>query len=234
VRPRVKRRTRAQLLTTALSADAQRLAAASVARSWAERDPAAAANWAMTLSEPQASARACEVIAAAWAKRDFVKTTAWLDGLPTGEARDAAITSFTQVASGIDAQGALAWAGAVADPVQRDTVTEKLLQSWITRDAMAARQWLQSSETVSPAYERGCSRFAHDSRKPRTSSPERSRKLQSPDGSGELLPASDGRVRPNAHFGEPRKRRGGYFTRVTSACTRSLKPPAPCTENWHG
>ncbi len=138
----------AELFATTLSVDAQRRASAGVATSWSESDPAAAADWAANIGDPQASARACEVVAAAWAQRDLVKTTVWLDRLPAGPARDAAIASFASVASGVDAHGALEWAGAVADRTQRDKVMEKMLQSWVARDQAAARAWLSNSSTV--------------------------------------------------------------------------------------
>lgn len=138
----------AELFATTLSVDGQRRAAAGIATGWADSDPAAAATWAGNIGDPQARERAYEVIAAEWARRDIPNTTAWLDRLPAGAARDAAIASFAGVASGVDPQGALEWAGTVADRTQRDTAMEKLLQSWMARDQAAARAWLFGSATV--------------------------------------------------------------------------------------
>jgi hypothetical protein len=65
--------------------------AARVAASWAERDPAAAAAWVLSLPPGGAANTATLNLALTWRRYDLPAAQAWVDQLPAGKARDQAV-----------------------------------------------------------------------------------------------------------------------------------------------
>jgi hypothetical protein len=91
----------ASMLSDAPAGSANSLMSASfwVAREWTMSDPAAAANWATTLSDPSTQSRSLSQVAQVWAEQDPDAARQWLLGLTSGVARDAALEGYISSAA---------------------------------------------------------------------------------------------------------------------------------------
>jgi hypothetical protein len=78
-----------------------------IATSWANRDPAAAAEWAMDRGNPQERTNAIGSVVRAWSGQDAAAARQWTLRLPQGAMRDKALTTILQTTvsqgSGLDA-----------------------------------------------------------------------------------------------------------------------------------
>jgi hypothetical protein len=71
-----------------------------IAREWANRDPAAAARWAVNeLGDPQMQTSAINNVASTWAQRDGAAAERWIFSLASGSARDAAVDGYLSAAA---------------------------------------------------------------------------------------------------------------------------------------
>ena len=98
--------------------------------SWANNDPAAAAQWvaASPTARPKVSADAN--IARNWANYDVTAASSWLMGLPAGSAKDSAINAFSNQVFEEDPQAAYQWAESIGDTNQRQSEVYNLLTRW--------------------------------------------------------------------------------------------------------
>jgi hypothetical protein len=74
-------------------------AASTIAREWARRDPAAAARWAVALSDSNTQRISLNAIGQSWVQVDADEAGRWVATLASGPARDAALDGFISAAA---------------------------------------------------------------------------------------------------------------------------------------
>jgi hypothetical protein len=139
-----------------LGSSADPRAVSTIASAWAQRDPAAAAEWAINQPTGTQQERAIAAVVGTWANDDPQSAAAWLEQFPAGTARDRSVVAFlgrstswtlpreTQIAQ-FDQ-----WFDRIDDPSER---SQAALRSYYTRrgtDPQGARQWLLSLPNVDP------------------------------------------------------------------------------------
>jgi hypothetical protein len=100
-----------------------------------------------TADEHQASAAA--TLTTRWAEQDPAAASAWLISEPASPMRDAAIRGFTQGLANDDPSSALEWAAVIGDSETRWGTLKTGIREWLDKDPEAARQWVQTSATLS-------------------------------------------------------------------------------------
>jgi hypothetical protein len=131
-------------------------ALSTVASAWAQRDPAAAAEWAISQPTGPSQDAAIATVVRTWANDDPRSAATWLEQFPPGETRDRSVVAFlgrvaawtasreTQIAE-FDR-----WFDRIEDPWQR---SQAALRSYYTRrsaDPNGAREWLLSLPKLDP------------------------------------------------------------------------------------
>jgi hypothetical protein len=118
---------------------------AQVARTWASEDPISAANWALSLTDPQAETRTISQVMREWAREDLSAAVNWVDSLPPGSSYDsaAAALAFSMVAT--DPQSAIAWADNIADITSRDNALQRISREVMWRDPTNGLAMLQAA-----------------------------------------------------------------------------------------
>ena len=115
-----------------------------IARNWAQRDPAAAASWALDLP-PMSRGLVLPIVAGAWALQDPDAVREWALRAPPGEKRDAAL------AAAVRSQGAappdLALLGAFSDDRARQAALMGTIVATAQTDPAAARRLLDAHIT---------------------------------------------------------------------------------------
>jgi hypothetical protein len=138
---------------------------------WTEREPIAAAQYALAQNDPSL----IRIVAGRWADADPRTALAWVGDMPLGESRNGALAGavtawaqrdpsaaalyvdgLTAPAGGSQATLAVVSIWANADPVQaalwvgrfpegsvRESALDQLVSSWATNNAAAAGQWIQ-------------------------------------------------------------------------------------------
>jgi hypothetical protein len=101
-----------------------------IAGQWSQRDPVAAANWALDLP-PQARNVALSMATSAWAQRDPAAVERWALALPRGDQRDAALTAAVR------ARGAAALEPALLDAFSDERARESAVMTTIMMTAGA-------------------------------------------------------------------------------------------------
>lgn len=109
-----------------------------IAREWAQRDPAAAAAWAIDLPLMQRNA-IVGMVAGAWALADRDAVRRWALSMPSGEKRDAVLAAAVR-ASGTEPDAALM--GAFSDDRARQAAMMAVVLNAATTDRDAARRLL--------------------------------------------------------------------------------------------
>jgi hypothetical protein len=133
------------------AADAKALA--DIASAWAQRDPQAAADWAIAQEPGPAQTRALAGIVRTWANDDEQAVKNWLAQFPPGEVRDRSIVSFLSrsrewPAGTVDRIEFDAWFDLIDDPWQRALAARSSFEVRKQEDAVAARAWLASLPNV--------------------------------------------------------------------------------------
>ncbi len=141
---------RAQLLFGQLSPDAQATASQSLTYNLLQQDTTKAKSWAESLPAGKAQTNALGLVARQWADQNPTAAAQWLGTLDPGAGRDRAVSNFSNVVFNRDPDGALAWAVTTNDPKDRDTLVESLVRQWLRSDSTAARNWLNTSQQVTP------------------------------------------------------------------------------------
>ncbi|MDB6132709.1 MAG: hypothetical protein JWM59_952 [Verrucomicrobiales bacterium] len=145
-----------------------------VVEHWAQRDPAAAAEWvdaaqpawertrlmdslgyAWLQSDPAAAAdwwlrRApgpdtLVKIINVWAQEDPNAAGTWLSRQPPGPQSDTARMTFARQVADLDPASALRWAETVTDPTQREGTIDHIWETWHARDTAEANTFLNTS-----------------------------------------------------------------------------------------
>lgn len=127
-----------------------------VALIWAQRDPHAAAEWAIAQPDGAMQTQALAAVVGAWANNDSRETQAWLAQFPAGEARDKCVVAFLRRESSwaMDVKQSFAefdaWFDLIEDPWQRTQAAERRYWSAEKSDPAGARAWLSSLRNVDP------------------------------------------------------------------------------------
>ena len=117
-----------------------------VARIWAQRDPAAAARWAMTLPDGDVRQHGAEGVTRSWVATDPVAASKWIATLPPGDARNGATYYLVEGISGADPASAFQWASSISgDPEKRLYLLQRSVDSWIKSSPDAARAAIENS-----------------------------------------------------------------------------------------
>ena len=99
-------------------------------RGWVEDDPAAAAAWSLSLTDPNSMNVAIGGLVESWMRFDPDSTLGWADALPVGAARDAASQALVTALMDEDPEVAWHWVEAIADSGQREETYQQLAVNW--------------------------------------------------------------------------------------------------------
>lgn len=130
------------------ASDANGTLAAHLARVLANKDCAAAGEWAMRQALSVARTAALQQIGEAWSEHDPHAATQWLEQMPLGPDRDTAVGSYASAVVRADPEGAAQWAEQVADPVQRTKTAMDVYYYWNKENPAAARAWFRGLSGV--------------------------------------------------------------------------------------
>jgi hypothetical protein len=131
-----------------LDPETQRGSGEGVGRGWAYNDPKASIQWATSLSDDEARAKAIKGAYSAWGFQETPAAAKWIDALPAGPDRDAAVASFAVTTNSKDPQGSVAWALTIGDELARQNALRQVITSWIERDKPAAGTWLLGDNSI--------------------------------------------------------------------------------------
>ncbi|WP_309384531.1 hypothetical protein [Cerasicoccus frondis] len=124
-------------------ADMQR----SLLRSWADDDPAAAAEWLSSLDpETTDQARLATSLVANWTRYDMEAAANWLNSLPQTPDLDRAVGMFSMQAAQDDPAAALTWANSVSNDESRQRLESMILPMLREQDTEAFEAYLADSE----------------------------------------------------------------------------------------
>ncbi len=123
--------------------EARRQADSLIAHQMAWTDQKAAAEWASNLP---ANVRSTALDSAVnmWAQKDPNSAGEWIGSL-NGAVRDQAVSGYSSAVATKDPVNAMAWATTISDPRMRDTSTDRIVRSWMQRNATEATAWVQAS-----------------------------------------------------------------------------------------
>ncbi|MFN0128211.1 MAG: sigma-70 family RNA polymerase sigma factor [Verrucomicrobiales bacterium] len=131
------------LLQEAIDANVSGLSFPSEEIAWryAQREPVAAAQWALTLPEAgSARQHGVEGVVRAWVARDPVAASEWAATLPSGEPRNGAIFYLVEGIRHSDPESAFRWAASVeGDNAKRRHLLELATDAWTKTAPAAAR-----------------------------------------------------------------------------------------------
>jgi hypothetical protein len=121
-----------------------------VADSWAESDPAAAAQWSASLPDGDARTQALTATMQDWVRQDPAHALSWFSNVPAGQARDEAISRFwNQLYQSGNTVQAQQWLSSMSDPQKRSSYLFDLARRWLERDPSAAQAWMSSTSDLS-------------------------------------------------------------------------------------
>jgi hypothetical protein len=128
-----------------LPPDRQEKAIAGLARSWANADPQAAIQWA--LSQPNSANRdaALNASAKAWASSDIREAAAWINGQPVGANRDIATRGLVEGIAYSQPESAWTWALSIQTPAQKIGALQSAYTELRKKDFAMAEQFLQNA-----------------------------------------------------------------------------------------
>jgi hypothetical protein len=114
-------------------------AAWTIADELADRDVAAAVDWAGKLKEGEARTQAMQKAMGRWLTEDSAAASAWLNQQPLGAERDQLTGQLIESIYRSDPAGAFEWARNIQNPAARREQLERVYQDWNERDAEAAK-----------------------------------------------------------------------------------------------
>lgn len=130
------------------ASDANGTLAGQLARVLANKDCAAAGEWAMRQALGAARTAALRQVGEAWSEYDPHAATQWLEQMPLGPDRDTAVGSYASAVVRADPEGAAQWAEQVADPVPRTNTAVDVYYYWSKESPAAARAWFRGLSGV--------------------------------------------------------------------------------------
>lgn len=116
---------------------------------WAELDPQGAAAYALQ-HEPQNPNQAApdSLLSSAlrqWVRQDPYAASSYVNALPAGTQRDQTVALLAHAAIHAEPDGALAWAGNIADPALRQLTVQNCFALWLRQDQERAAAWLRQA-----------------------------------------------------------------------------------------
>jgi hypothetical protein len=118
---------------------------ASVVRSWAEKDPVAAANWSLAVQDTQIQERSISQVMREWAPQDPKGAANWIYTLDDGPAHDAAIAAYGQSLISTDPQTGLSWISSINNPDARVRALQRISGEVMWRDPQNGAAMLQAA-----------------------------------------------------------------------------------------
>ncbi len=109
--------------------------------SWVGKDPAAASQKALTLSDDNERLQALRAVATTWAEREPEAALAWADSLPAGTQRDTAWAAAILAEAERDPEAAMKRLAAHADHPDAEMLASSLASTWAYQDPEAALAW---------------------------------------------------------------------------------------------
>ena len=150
---------RAALAAAQQNIDGWRSPVNQVVRTWAGQDPAAAANWSLSLSDAGAQSRSLSQIMRQWARENPTAAANWINALPQGSSYDAAVAAFAQSLVQSDPQYAINWAQNIADETARNNALRRVSREVMWRHPTDGAAILQAAgipaNLIPPSRERG-------------------------------------------------------------------------------
>ena len=114
-----------------------------VLREWAQREPAAAAEWAD--AQPTSAENAAGV-ASGWALKDRRSAMEWVRTIPAGATKDAALASgVLAISQTPEPQAAIEWIADIGGEEKRNEANGYLAWFWLRTDPKKAREWIQTA-----------------------------------------------------------------------------------------
>lgn len=120
--------------------------ASTLAATWANDDPTAASQWAMSLPAGQSRDGGVGAISRAWSQYDAIAAAKWIGTLEAGSARDAAVKPLVTRVRQTDPATAFSWAATIEDSADRVSQLGETLKSWRGTDLAAARAALDAAD----------------------------------------------------------------------------------------
>jgi hypothetical protein len=114
-------------------------AAWTIADELADRDVAAAVDWAGKLKEGEARTQAMQKAMDRWLTADSAAASAWLNQQPQGAERDQLTGQLIESIYRSDPAAAFEWARNIQNPAARREQLERVYQDWSERDSEAAK-----------------------------------------------------------------------------------------------
>jgi hypothetical protein len=112
-----------------------------LARRWAERDRAGAAEWATQLPEGPRRCAALGQVAVAWANTDLPAAVQWLHTLSESESKQSATRDLAYEAARNEPLTALKLAVALPPGAERDDLLVHAISQWAAADSAVATAW---------------------------------------------------------------------------------------------
>ena len=128
-----------------LPAGKQGQASASIANRLADVDPQQAIAWADSLASTEQSVQALSAAVTRWAGADSYECSHWISSLPEGIRRDHATQAMINTIAKAEPDSAWAWAKTIDNPGLRAKSLKMAFTMMESRDAQAARTWLEDS-----------------------------------------------------------------------------------------
>lgn len=139
--------TARRLLQESIDSGARNVAWVSeeIASSFAQRDPAAAASWVMTLPPGDPVQHGAEGVVRAWVAKDPVAASEWVATLPSGDARNGAIYYLVHGILRSDPASAFQWAASIeGDAPKQRYLLEAATDAWNSTAPTAARSAIEA------------------------------------------------------------------------------------------
>ena len=125
---------------------ARSAAIGSMVSTWASDQPDVAAAWVMGLPSGSDRTGALYQLGRSWASFDPVNAADWLLAQnPPSPSLDSAIQGLASTVMQSNPQGAMAWAGSISNPTQRNTLMEQAGRLWMRRDPERAAAFIANS-----------------------------------------------------------------------------------------
>lgn len=120
----------------------------------ADKDPASAAKWALTLPDNEARPRVMTEVIDEWAEKNPNDAGVWLNGLGGGPGMDEPRERFAWKVQEKDPEAAIAWANTITDERRRNETSFRLVREWMQREPDNARAWVSTSQLPDDMKER--------------------------------------------------------------------------------
>jgi hypothetical protein len=114
----------------------------------AEEDPAATAEWLVSMAptDPIYSAEYTNELMQIWAESDSIAASEWLSAQEPGQQRDAAISGFSESILRYEPEAAAVWANTISDADRRMEQLGRNVGIWAGTQPAEALEWVQTAE----------------------------------------------------------------------------------------